>query len=111
MPFGEDAFEGCSSLETINIPNSLTSIGSSAFAECSSLETITIPNSVTSIGYSAFGDCTNLTSIIFNNTSGWSASDEYDDEMVVSSIDVSNSFQNVTLFTDTYLYYNFTRSQ
>ena len=37
------AFNGCSSLTSITIPNSVTSIGSSAFYNCSSLRSITIP--------------------------------------------------------------------
>ena len=51
---GYGAFEGCSGLTSITIPNSVTSIGDSAFSSCSGLTSVTIPNSVTSIGYSAF---------------------------------------------------------
>ena len=54
------AFEGCGSLESITIPNSVTSIGDRAFWCCRSLESITIPNSVTSIGIAAFEGCDNL---------------------------------------------------
>lgn len=54
---GWSAFEGCSSLTSINIPSSVTSIGWSAFKGCSSLTSITIPNSVTNIGNSAFSGC------------------------------------------------------
>ena len=39
------AFSGCSSLTTVDIPNSVTSIGQYAFSGCSSLTTIDIPNS------------------------------------------------------------------
>ncbi|MBQ2784706.1 MAG: leucine-rich repeat domain-containing protein [Alistipes sp.] len=60
---GDYAFENCSSLKSITIPNSVKSIGSSAFAGCSSLTSITIPNSVTSIEWNAFGGCSSLTSI------------------------------------------------
>ena len=60
---GSEAFINCSSLTSITIPNSVTSIGSSAFSGCSSLTSITIPNSVTSIGSSAFSNCRSLTSI------------------------------------------------
>ena len=51
---GSSAFQGCTSLTSITIPNSVTSIGGDAFWGCSSLTSITIPNSVTSIGQSAF---------------------------------------------------------
>ena len=42
----------------------MTSIGSSAFEGCSGLTSITIPNSVTSIGNSAFRDCTGLMEVV-----------------------------------------------
>ncbi|MGM9689637.1 MAG: leucine-rich repeat domain-containing protein [Bacteroidaceae bacterium] len=49
------AFQGCSGLTSVTIPNSVTSIGLSAFRDCSSLTSVTIPNSVTTIGSFAFG--------------------------------------------------------
>ena len=52
----DDAFDNCESLTSIDIPQSVTSIGSYAFSGCSGLTSITIPNSVTSIGSSAFSD-------------------------------------------------------
>ncbi len=60
----EYAFIRCSRLTSITIPNSVTYIGEYAFYECSSLTSVTIPNSVTNIGYGSFGDCANLTEII-----------------------------------------------
>jgi hypothetical protein len=81
---GESAFDGCSKLVSINMPNvssignyafkdcpelisinipSVSSIGNNAFSSCTSLTTITIPNSVISIGDSAFSSCTSLTTI------------------------------------------------
>ena len=54
------AFEGCTNLISITIPESVTSIGDYAFYGCSSLTSITIPNSVTSIGAGAFEDCKSL---------------------------------------------------
>ena len=47
------AFEDCSGLTSVTIPNSVTSIGSYAFRDCSGLTSVTIPNSVTSIGSNA----------------------------------------------------------
>ena len=60
---GSGAFYGCSGLASITLPNSITSIGNYAFEDCSGLTSITIPNSVTSIGNSAFSHCSGLTSI------------------------------------------------
>jgi len=57
------AFSGCSSLTSITIPNSVTSIGEWSFHNCSALKSITIPDSVTSIGGNAFYECSSLTSI------------------------------------------------
>jgi len=60
---GYQAFEGCSSLTSMTIPESVTSIGYAAFAGCRGLTSITFPDSVTSIGDSAFNKCSSLTSI------------------------------------------------
>ena len=64
----ESAFEGCSSLGSITIPDRVTRIGESAFEGCSSLTAITIPNSVTSIGVHAFNGCSSLTDINYGGT-------------------------------------------
>ena len=60
---GSYAFHNFRKVKKINIPNSVTSIGRYAFYCCDSLISITIPNSVTSIGDLAFSDCSSLTSI------------------------------------------------
>ena len=61
--FGESAFHGCSSLQSIVIPNSVTKIGLMAFRSCTSLQSIVIHDSVTEIEFAAFGHCTSLQSI------------------------------------------------
>ena len=65
---GNDAFENCSGLTSVTIPNSVTSIGEWAFWECSGLTSVTIGNSVTSIGYGAFSWCSSLTSVTIPNS-------------------------------------------
>ncbi len=60
---GRRAFSGCSSLTGIAIPDSVTEIGKYAFDGCKSLTSITIPDGVTSIGYGAFYNCSSLTEI------------------------------------------------
>ena len=65
---GRDAFDRCSGLTSVTIPNSVTRIGIQAFWACHGLTSITIPNSVTSIKACVFQNCTGLTSITIPNS-------------------------------------------
>lgn len=60
---GATAFEDCSNLTKITIPDGVTKIGNDAFNDCSNLTSITIPDSVTSIDDCALKYCGKLTSI------------------------------------------------
>ena len=57
------AFVNCENLSDVTIPDSVMGIDDWAFCGCTSLKSITIPNSVTEIGDSAFGGCESLTSV------------------------------------------------
>ena len=52
----QDAFYGCTKLGSVNLPEGLTTINQRAFYNCN-LTSITIPSTVTSIGNSAFSGC------------------------------------------------------
>lgn len=60
---GEYAFELCSDLISVAIPNSVTSIGMSAFEGCGKLTSMTLSNNLTTIGEFAFKDCFVLNSV------------------------------------------------
>ena len=71
---GDYAFQNCTSLTSVTIPDSVTSIGSCAFHSCSNLTSITIPDSVTSIGLSAFEKCKTLTDLYYSgDQSSWNS--------------------------------------
>lgn len=60
---GDIAFNGCSNLTEITIPETVTSIGENAFGYCGLTE-ITIPENVTSIKAYVFTNCKSLTSVV-----------------------------------------------
>ena len=74
---GNYAFQNCSGLTSVTIPDSVTSIGKNAFWYCIGLTSVTIGNSVTNIGDSAFEYCSGLTSVTMLPTTpptfGWEA--------------------------------------
>ena len=51
---GESAFEDCTTLTSVSIPDSVTHIGPYSFTNCAAIKNITIPNSVVEIGECAF---------------------------------------------------------
>ena len=57
------AFNSCTNLTSVNIPDSVTTIGNYAFGWCTSLTSVNIPDSVTTIGYGAFTDSNSMTSV------------------------------------------------
>ena len=60
----QGAFRACSSLSSINLPNSIKRIGLGSFASCVNLVNIYIPNSVTDIRAYAFKNTTKLVTTI-----------------------------------------------
>ncbi len=63
---GDYAFEDCSSLTSVEIPEGITSIGDYAFEDCVSLISIEIPDGVMSIGLRSF-----YNTAYYNNTDNW----------------------------------------
>lgn len=60
---GSNAFEGCTGLTSISIPDNVAIIGPSAFQDCTGITSVTIPEKVTQIGMKTFLGCSGLTSI------------------------------------------------
>ncbi len=76
---GEWAFDRCSSLTSVTIPDGVTSIGERAFSGCTGLTSVYISNSITDIGYYAFAGCIGLTSVYISDIVAWCKIRFYED--------------------------------
>ncbi len=100
----EEAFEDCSLLQSIILPNSLTSIGNNAFSGCSALTSIILPNKIASIGQNAFRDCSALKTVGMPDSLKSIGADAFNGCLSLHSIDLpqsmtvigSNAFANCT---------------
>ena len=86
-----NTFYGCSGLTSITIPNSVTNIGGGAFYNCSGLKSVTVPNSVTSIKSNAFFGCSGLTSVTIPNSVTSIGRSAFSGCSGLTSITISNS--------------------
>ena len=97
---GEFAFEDCSGLTRVTIPNSVTSIGDCAFRNCNALKSVILPNSVTILGSSIFSGCDILQSVIIPN-SVTTANGSFEGCICMTDLSIPNS---LTIY-DRYIYY------
>ena len=92
---GNNAFEGCISLETINLPNSIMEIGSCAFKECSSLESVTLPLNLTVIDEEVFRKCTNLKNVIIPEGTTIIKQQAFDNCISIKTINLPNTINTI----------------
>ncbi len=89
------AFNGCRSLTSVTIPNSVTTIAHEVFNDCSGLTSVTIPNSVTTIEHEAFNSCSSLTSVTIPNSVTTIEYFAFDGCSSLTSVTISNSVKEI----------------
>ena len=92
---GDWAFQYCTGLTSITLPNSITSIGDAVFYDCSGLTSITLPNSIKSIGTHTFANCTALTSITLPDSITSIGIRTFQDCAALTSIALPNSIKSI----------------
>lgn len=65
---GNDAFLNCKGLTEIEVPKTVTHLGSGVFRGCESLETVVLNEGLLEIGAGAFEGCTSLREIVIPST-------------------------------------------
>ena len=68
VPYG--AFDNCSWIPTIVLNEGVTSVHPYAFRGCSALESMALPSSVTNIGNNVFFNCSGMTNLTWNGEVG-----------------------------------------
>lgn len=87
------AFENCKALTQVNIPDGVTRIRTKTFSACEALIQITIPESIRSIEYYAFEACTSLTQVHIpkNVTSIGDGAFSYCSALTQINVDIANT--------------------
>ena len=98
---------------SITISDCVTFIGWSAFEDCSGLRSLTLPESITKIEHFAFRGCDNLTNVVFENTNGWWYANDSDPTSgtEILAADLQNPEIAATYLTSTYRYYHWNCSK
>ena len=99
---GDGAFSFCTGLTSVTIPNSVTSLGEMAFESCKGLTSVTIPNSVTSIGYATFCNCLSLTSVTIPNSVTSIGDEAFEKCSALTSVTIGNSVESIGRFAFRY---------
>ena len=92
---GAYAFEYCSNITSVTIPDSVTSISQFAFLNCKNLTDVTIPYSVTSIDDWAFSGCSSLASITILNSVTYIGDAAFYSCASLTSITIPNSVTEI----------------
>ena len=70
LEIDSDAFGWCVSLESIEFPENLSSLGEESFTECVNLTEVTIPKNVSRIDDGVFKGCTGLKTVTISSDAG-----------------------------------------
>ena len=98
----QGAFEGCVQLESIILPNSVTTIGIDSFSECYSLQSVRLSTNTMYIGYHAFLCDPQLTTLFMPDSIIHIGEDAFDEETITLIVSpgsyseqyaIDNSFQ------------------
>ena len=94
------AFSNCSSLEKVELPDSVMLIDSNVFSDCESLTEIVFGENIEIIGSNALQD-TALETVTFNSTKDWTV---YHSGQLITVLaeDLNNNATAIEYFTELY---------
>lgn len=93
------AFQNCTALTSVNLPDSLQAVGNGAFTGCSSLTSVSLPDTVQSIGNSAFKNCTSLASVSLPDGLATMDSSVFENCTSLTSVSLPGNLQYIGYYT------------
>ena len=99
ISLGGRTFIGCSSLTNVTIGNTVTEIGNYAFQNCSALTTVTIGSSVKTIGTYAFQGCSSLSGIVIPDSVTKIGSYAFNECSGLASLVISSQVTSIEKYT------------
>lgn len=93
----EYAFNGCSNLVSVIIPENVTAIQAASFQECRILETVIInaPSKITSIGGTAFYNCRKLAGFTIPTNVTSIGNQSFQNNYLMTSIDIPSGLSSI----------------
>ena len=95
ISIGAGAFYKCKNLTAVTIGGSVIKIGDGAFDECDSLESVTIPNSVKIIGNFAFSFCKSLATVTIPDSFTSIGNGAFESCSSLTSVAIPESITNI----------------
>lgn len=95
ISIGQEAFEDCLYLKSVKLPNKLTEIAVETFINCESLQNINIPQSVIKINYNAFKGCNNLKEVKLREGLQYIGASVFRDCTSLEKIEIPNSVKAI----------------
>ena len=82
-------------IQSVTIPQSVTSIGEAAFAQCRALQSLTIDDAATSIGDWAFNECLKLTTLSLGEKITKIGDYAFDDCRILNNVTIPQSVTSI----------------
>ena len=95
MAIGDYAFFGCTVLTEAKLSASLDSVGKNVFKGCTALEKVTIPNGAKAIGYGMFEDCALLSEVALPDSITSIGAHAFEGCAALTDIVVSDSVETI----------------
>ncbi len=96
---GRHQFTDCTSLETLRLPEGLTTLGSYTFMGCTNLKNVTLPSTLKSVGDRPFWDCSSIDNLYISDLKAYCSIGYESETYGGSTLEAKHIYLNGQLLT------------